>query len=109
MLFRSGSEILNDKIFLLSRSEIFAGRENNIDEGATYPYYSNYSDLSSVGTGEDKNRIKYLSNGAAQYWWLRSPHTGYAYLVRRVDPSGALNLNIRACDSSGLAPACCIV
>lgn len=104
-----GSEILNDKIFLLSRSEIFAGRENNIDEGATYPYYSNYSDLSSVGTGEDKNRIKYLSNGAAQYWWLRSPHTGYAYLVRRVDPSGALNLNIRACDSSGLAPACCIV
>lgn len=103
-----GSETLDEKIFLLSRSEVFAGKENNVDEGSPYPYYKNYSDYTSENAGNDKNRIKYNSGGTSYYWWLRSPVTGHASSVRYVDPSGALN-GVGASSSNGLALACCII
>ena len=102
-----GSEVTNEKVFLLSRSEIYAGNEVSGGEGAAYPYYKEFSDLSAAGTGADTNRIKYR-NGTAQYWWLRSPHAGNANLVRIVSPSGALTHNY-ATNSYCVAPACCIV
>ena len=101
--------INNDKFFLLSRSEVYGGKENNINEGEPYPYYSNYSDLSAAGTGDDSNRIKYRS-GTAQVWWLRSPTSAYGgYAVRYVLTSGTVsNIGI-ACNSAAVAPACNII
>jgi hypothetical protein len=102
-----GYEDTIEKFFLLSRSEVYGGNEVTGGEGAAYPYYSDYSDLGSAGTGNDSNRIKYRS-GSAQYWWLRSPTAGYAYLVRTVHPTGSVN-STSAITSYGVAPACCII
>ena len=93
---------------MLSRSEVYGNFENSVDEGAAYPYYKNYSDFASKNDGNDTNRIKYQSNGTPSYWWLRTPCSGGAYLVRYVTPTGAVG-NINANNSSGLAPACCII
>lgn len=104
-----GSVDSDEKIFLLSRSEVYGGNENSINEGMAYPYYSDNSSLPSAGTGADVNRIKYLS-GVARHWWLRSPCTFRTEEVRSVFPDGtigryaALNSN-----SNGVAPACCII
>lgn len=103
-----GSKTSTEKIFLLSRSEVYGNFENSVDEGAAYPYYKNYSDFASKNDGNDTNRIKYQSNGTPYYWWLRTPSTGSAVLVRYVNPTGAVG-NGNANNSYGLAPACCII
>lgn len=102
-----GYEDTDELIFLLSRSEMYGGLENNVNEGEPYPYYVNYSDLSTSGTGADTNRIKY-QNGTAKYWWLRSPAIGNSSYVHRVFSTGNINGN-NAYNSAGVAPACCIV
>ena len=102
-----GYDDTEDKFFLLSRSEVFAGKENSIDEGDPYPYYSLGSDYSSPNGGADSNRIKYRS-GSAQYWWLRTPDSGSGYIVRGLGPTGSLYSG-SAYDSSGVAPACNII
>ena len=99
-----GSMTVKDKFWLLSRPEIFSGKENSINEGAAYPYYSENSDLTTAGTGADSNRIKYR-NGTAQYWWLRSPFAGNAGNVRIVNPDGSVG-NSSASYAFGVAPAC---
>lgn len=103
-----GSKTSTEKIFLLSRSEVYGNFENSVDEGAAYPYYKNYSDFASKNDDNDTNRIKYQSNGTPYYWWLRTPYTGNASNVRGVTPTGAINSS-GASNSSGLAPACCII
>lgn len=103
-----GSDITTDKFFLLSRREVYADNEvSNVIEGEPYPYYSDYSDLSAAGTGNDTNRIKYR-NGSPQYWWLRTPDSGHGSDVRGVNPAGDLSSGI-AGGSSGVAPACNII
>lgn len=103
-----GSDITTDKFFLLSRREVYAGNEvSNVIEGEPYPYYSDYSDLSAAGTGNDTNRIKYR-NGSPQYWWLRTPHSGHGSHVRYIYAAGNLNSGY-ATGSNGVAPACNII
>lgn len=97
-----------EKVFLLSQTEVYSGLNNNVNEGGPYRYFSEFSDLTAAGGGADANRIKYR-NGAAKYWWLRSPYTGGANHVRHITPSGALNNLIDASSSNGVVPACCIV
>ena len=103
-----GSDITTDKFFLLSRREVYAGNEvSGVIEGEPYPYYSDYSDLSAAGTGNDTNRIKYC-NGSPQYWWLRTPDSGYGADVCGIYTSGQLSGYI-AINSGGVAPACNII
>lgn len=102
-----GYEDSVEKMFLVARSEVYGGNENGINEGDPYPYYSEYSDLTTPGTGADSNRIKYR-NGAAQYWWLRSCYAGHASNVRYVYPSGIVSNN-HSHYGSGVAPACNII
>ena len=102
-----GSVETTERFFLLSRSEVYGGNEVTGGEGAAYPYYANHSDLAAPGTGNDSNRIKYR-NGAAKYWWLRSPNAGNAGNVRLVGPTGTVYYG-GAYHSSGVAPACCII
>ena len=103
-----GYEDTIEKFFLLSRSEVYGGNEVTGGEGAAYPYYSDYSDLGSAGTGNDSNRIKYRS-GSAQYWWLRSPDAGGAGGVRSVGAAGSVTSYLAISLSNGVAPACCII
>lgn len=101
------SDTSTEKFFLLSMTEVYGGLNNNIAEGVAYPYYADNSALTAAGTGADANRIKYR-NGAAQYWWLRSPYTSYSNLVRGVGTAGIVTSGY-AGDSLGVAPACCII
>ena len=102
-----GSITLDDKFFLLSRSEVYGGLENNINEGSPYPYYKDYSNLSEAGETADINRIKYR-NGTAQLWWLRSPYAVAANSVRGVSTGGIVS-QYSPSGVYGVAPACNII
>ena len=95
-----------DRVFLLSRTEVYGGNENNIAEGQPYSYFKDFSTLTAPGPGEDANRIKY-ENASAKRWWLRSPNSPYANYARLVTPSGSLS-NSFAYSTYGVVPACCI-
>ncbi len=87
------SEILYDKVFLPSMTEIYSGNNISIAEGSQYAYYS--------GT-DNAAKIKY-QGVTARYWWLRSARPGTAYHVRDASPSGALNHDY-AYHAHGLVP-----
>lgn len=104
-----GFDIVNDKFFLLSRKEVYAGEEIlAIIEGEPYPYYEKYSDLPAAGPGVDSNRIKYLI-GNMKSWWLRTPRADSGYHVRFVNSTGTLNSYNANNGSFGIAPACNII
>lgn len=71
-----------DKVFLLSIQE--------------YIKYSKYIPF------EDEN-----SDYSKNWWWLRSPYSTSAYLVRLIGTSGALSYS-NALNTIGIAPACII-
>ena len=104
-----GYDEMDDYFFLLSRREAYMDNEvASVIEGEPYPYYSDYSDLSTPGMGADSNRIKYR-DGTAQYWWTRTPaleamaHTRYVFTTGAMGNYGAVYGNI------GIAPACNII
>lgn len=97
---------LQERFFLLSRSEVYMTNNNNIEEGAVYDFYKMFSDLSAPGNGADSNRAKRAIGGtSASYWWLRSPFPPYTNRVYLVHPDGGLT-SYSARDSLGVSPAC---
>jgi hypothetical protein len=103
-----GSSVeLIEKIFLLSRTEVSGGTENNIAEGTPYEYYSNL--VGSVNSGASSGRIKYSSNGSAHWWGLRDPNTGHSYSVRHCNEDGSISYNNALNTSRGLSPACILI
>jgi hypothetical protein len=110
-----GSDTSDELMFLLSRSELYGGPEGNIDEGLPYSYYANYSDYTSPNVGKDTNRIKFY-NGAACFWWTRSPNISYTSSVRAIANVGSISVSNSSTDyyggatnKSGVLTACCIV
>lgn len=107
-----GSDEMDDYFFLLSRSEVYGGVEvSGVNEGAAYPYYSDYSNLAASGTGKDSNRIKYLKGTkppATQAWWTRTPSSVSGCTACHVIATGSVNTHY-ASKSSGVAPACNII
>jgi hypothetical protein len=70
-----GQDLFSDKVFLLSRVEVYGGTEGETSGEAPYPYYESLA--SSPTTAALDGRIKYLG-ASARYWWLRSPDPGNA-------------------------------
>ena len=99
-----GQDVFSDKVFLLSRVEVYGGTEGVIDGELVYPFYEAMA--SSATTAAIDERIKYLGS-SARHWWLRSPYTGYADIVRFVYPDGQVGYD-RARIAIAAAPACCI-
>ena len=88
---------LNDEFYLASRAEIFGSHD--VDDGTVlFPFYE--------GAG-NADRIKYRDGSAAD-WWLRTPYSGDAGIVRLVLSDGPVNVS-SAYRANGLAPACTIV
>lgn len=100
-----GQDLFSDKVFLLSRVEVYGGTEGTTTGEKVYPYFSALATNPTVDslTG----RIKYLS-GSARGWWLRSPYAGYASIPRLVFTSGSVGISY-AHGAGGVAPACCII
>ena len=91
-------EDISSKIFLLSRTEVGLGNENDIEEGNTYDYFSQ--------NNTDERRITYHSKYAVNnsvyngssfnttnewHWWLRTPDCSCASSACIVNSSGALD------------------
>lgn len=90
----------NDSLWLAASVEV--GLETTgvgyKDEGTTYPLFV-----------DNASRIKKLSNGAGStnYWWLRSPGTGYATTFRIVNSDGSSS-NDNASNSGGVCLGLCV-
>ena len=100
-----GQDLFSDKVFLLSRVEIYGGTEGVTTGEAPYPYYEAMA--SSSTSSELDGRIKY-SGSSASRWWLRSPNPTTANSQRRVFTGGGVGNNY-ASESFGAAPAVVIV
>ncbi len=100
-----GQDLFSDKVFLLSRVEVYGGGEGTTSGEAPYPHYESLAP--SPTTGALDGRIKYLGS-SARVWWLRSPRSTSAYNLRYVDPNGAV-YDVRAAMRYGVAPAVVIV
>jgi hypothetical protein len=100
-----GQDLFSDKVFLLSRVEVYGGTDGETSGEAPYPYYE------AIASGPTPNalagRIKFLGS-SARSWWLRSPNPAHAYIPRSVYTDGRV-YNYYALSSYGAAPACCIV
>lgn len=99
---RTGSatyDITYDKVFLLSRKNVFGSDEySNVPEGELLEYFNGATNA---------DRIKYQS-GTARWWWLRTPISGGANHVRLVNTDGTVN-DHGASSAGAVVPACCII
>lgn len=93
-----GQSLLSDKVFLLSRKEIFGSDEGVVTGESQYDFWAGKGNI---------DRIKTSLAGTVNYWWLRSPFVSYLNPTRYVHASGALD-NHNAYYALGLAPACVI-
>ena len=100
-----GQDLFSDKVFLLSRVEVYGGAEGDTAGEEPYPYYSALA--TSPVSGKLAGRIKLL-NGSLSYWWLRSPHVDYSYTTRLVGASGNVSHD-HANIAYDLFPACVII
>lgn len=100
-----GQDTFSDKVFLLSRVEVYGGTEGVTTGEKPYFYYASL--VPAPTTDPLAGRIKYLG-GSAYTWWLRSPSVSGAFNPRYVYTSGNVNSSY-ANIAYGLAPACCIV
>ena len=96
-----GQDTFSDKVFLLSRVEVYGGNEGVTTGEKAYEYYSNMADTPITEAADW--RIKYLSV-SPRHWWLRSPGVGHSYYVRGVGPSGFVSGNL-AFSALGVSPA----
>lgn len=99
---RTGSatyDITYDKVFLLSRKNVFGSDEYSaISEGELLEYFNGATNA---------DRIKY-QNGKARWWWLRTPDSNRLYGVRGVSQYGT-STSGGASDTGSVVPACCII
>ena len=100
-----GQDLFSDKVFLLSRVEVYGGTEGETSGEAPYPYYESLAP-SPTGAALD-GRIKYLGASARQ-WRLRSPSLTGAGSPRNVSANGGLGSG-PASNFHGVAPAVVIV
>lgn len=100
-----GQDTFSEKVFLLSRVEVYGGDEGVVTGESPYAFYEGLAEAPT--TGDLDGRIKYLS-GSPRYWWLRSPNNGHSNLARLVYTAGNIT-NSGAVNDLGLAPACCII
>lgn len=107
-LVENGVSVTNDKFFLLSQTELYAGDVySDSPEGSPYPYFANYSDYTSPNSGADKNRIKYW-NGNPRFYYGRTPGPNYANFVRGINAAGELDNNY-ASSTYGAVLGCNII
>jgi hypothetical protein len=99
-------DTFSDKVFLLSRVEVYGGTEGVTVGEAPYPYYESLA--ASPTTAALDGRIKYL-DASAHSWWLRSPMTGNARRPRYVYIDGQVGSSGLAINVYGTTPLVCVI
>lgn len=90
---------VTDKFYLASQREIFGNNSDSVaDDSVLFPYYEG---------ADAADRIKYR-DGSAASWWVRTPHSWSANIIRYVASTGTLHYN-SAIYGLGCSPACTIV
>lgn len=103
-------ETVTSKMFLASTTEVGLANENSIAEGSLLALFSNDASRVAYPTSECVSKSEYtnanFTTSKGWYWWLRTPSSSNADIVRRVNSDGTLN-NTNACRGlSGVRPLC---
>ncbi len=93
-----GQSLFSDKVFLLSRKELFGDDEGSVTSEAQYAFWTGRTNADRIKTN--------LSNSIGN-WWLRSPFVPNTVSTRIVLTGGTLS-DSYAISAYGLAPACVI-
>lgn len=105
-----GSEVVSDRVFLLSNTEVGLANENSVVEGKLLAMFSNNASRVAYPTTEavTKSEYKDTTNLVASkpwYYCLRSPFASHSYFPRYVNTSGSLDFNNACLGSVGVRPA----
>lgn len=103
-------ETFTAKMFLASTTEVGLANENGIAEGALLALFSNDASRIAYPTAECVSNSEYsnsnFTTSKGWYWWLRTPYSSYAYVVRYVSSDGTLNLDYAYYGNYGVRPLC---
>ena len=104
-------ETFKAKMFLASTTEVGLANENNIAEGSLLALFSNDASRVAYPTAQCVNNADgYTNSGFATskgwYWWLRTPYSSSASLVRRVNSDGSLSRSYAYNGYNGVRPLC---
>lgn len=104
-----GYETVEDKVFLLSNTEVGLANENSIAEGSKLPLFTDNNSRIGKATQQLISNTRSSSKPAtvndAWYWWLRTPYAGYSRYVRYVYTAGSLSNNLAFYGHYGVRPA----
>lgn len=104
-------ETFKAKMFLASTTEVGLANENNIAEGSLLALFSNDASRVAYPTAQCVNNADgYTNSGFATskgwYWWLRTPYSSNAHLVRNVYSDGSLYDHSAFSGHFGVRPLC---
>ena len=104
-------ETFKAKMFLASTTEVGLANENNIAEGSLLALFSNDASRVAYPTAQCVNNADgYTNSGFATskgwYWWLRTPYSSSALLVRCVSSDGSLYYGYAYFGYVGVRPLC---
>lgn len=104
-------ETFKAKMFLASTTEVGLANENNIAEGSLLALFSNDASRVAYPTAQCVNNADGYTNSSfatskGWYWWLRTPYSSSAYVVRSVHSVGSLNNYYAYNGVNGVRPLC---
>lgn len=104
-------ETFKAKMFLASTTEVGLANENNIAEGSLLALFSNDASRVAYPTAQCVNNADgYTNSGFATskgwYWWLRTPNSSNAGVVRLVISGGSLGSDSAYNGHYGVRPLC---
>ena len=102
-------ETFTAKMFLASTTEVGLANENGIAEGSKLALFSDNTSRLAYCTQAAIDKSNYGSDpttSQAWYWWLRTPYSSNASLVRRVYSVGTLDYGIAYSGDIGVRPLC---
>lgn len=104
-----GSEIVSDKVFLLSNTEVGLTNENNIAEGSRMELFATASNRIAKPTSQAVGKSEYtnssLTVNSAWRYWLRTTLNYHPSSARSVGTDGSLNNYDAYYGYNGVRPA----
>lgn len=108
LLYEGGTEVIQDKVFLLSAAEV--GFQMSVAEGSALPIFAGDEDRVACCTEQAITKSTYSANPANTAtpwgWWLRSPFVTKMDTAYYVSGTGTLSSAFAYSGQFGIRPAC---